>query len=115
MGEEEAREEEKRERVREREQRKAEQRRQQKRSREIERIEGEISGLERALREVEGEMGDPNLARDHVALERLHERATCIRKDLKERYADWEGLHEEEASERAGPETGSGARETRRL
>jgi ATP-binding cassette subfamily F protein 3 len=98
---EESREEEKRERVREREQKKAEQRRRQRRWREIERIEGEISGLERALRQVEGEMENPDLARDHLALERLHAQATRIREDLKELYDAWEGLHEEASAERA--------------
>lgn len=94
-GEEDLEEEAKRERVREREQRKAEQRRQQRRSRQIEKIEDEISGLERSLREIEKEMEDPGLARDHVALEGLHEKATAIRQELRERYAAWEELHEE--------------------
>jgi ATP-binding cassette subfamily F protein 3 len=88
-------EEEKRERVREREQRKAEQRREQKRTRRIARIEEEISDLEQSLHQVEREMENPELARDHVALEELHGRATEIREDLKKRYAAWESLHEE--------------------
>jgi ATP-binding cassette subfamily F protein 3 len=93
-----AKEEEKQDRLREREQRKAEQRREQKRARQIARIEEEIGKLEASLKEVEGEMGDPGLARDHLALEQLHDRATRIREDLQERYATWEELHEEEAS-----------------
>jgi ATP-binding cassette subfamily F protein 3 len=92
-----AREEEKQDRLREREQRKAEQRREQRRTRQISQIEEEISNLEEALKEVEREMGDPGLARDHLALEQLHDRATKIQEDLKERYATWEGLHEEQA------------------
>ena len=92
-----AREEEKQDRLKEREQRKAEQRREQRRTRQIARVEEEISELEMSLKEVEREMGDPGLARDHLALEQLHGRATQIREDLKERYATWEGLHEEEA------------------
>ena len=91
-----AREDEKRERLREREQRKAEQRREQRRTRQIVHIEEEISELEEALKEVEREMGNPGLARDHMALEQLHDQATKIREDLKERYATWEALHEEE-------------------
>jgi ATP-binding cassette subfamily F protein 3 len=90
-----AKEEEKRERLREREQRKAEQRREQKRTRDIARIEEEISRLEASLKEVEQEMENPGLARDHVALEQLHEEATRIREDLGERYTTWEALHEE--------------------
>ena len=92
-----AREEEKQDRLREREERKAEQRREQRRTRQIARIEEEISELEASLKEVEREMGDPGLARDHLALEQLHDRATTIRDDLRERYATWEDLHEEEA------------------
>jgi ATP-binding cassette subfamily F protein 3 len=92
-------EEEKRERVREREQRKAEQRRAQRRTRQIAHLEEEISGLEASLKEVESEMENPGLARDHVALEQLHDQATKIREDLKQRYATWEALHEEEAEE----------------
>ncbi len=91
-----AREDEKTERLREREERKAEQRRRERRIRRIERIEEEISELEESLKEIEREMEDPGLARDHVALAEIHDRAEKIREDLKERYAVWEGLHEEE-------------------
>ncbi len=95
------REEEKRARVQEREERKAEKRREQRRTRQIARTEEEISGLERSLEEVEREMGDPGLARDHVALEQLHNRATQIREELKERYALWERLQEEQEGSEA--------------
>lgn len=91
-----ARDEEKQDRVREREERKAEQRREQRRTRQIAHMEEEISELEASLKEVEREMGDPGLARDHLALQQLHDQATKIRGDLKERYATWEALHEEE-------------------
>jgi ATP-binding cassette subfamily F protein 3 len=92
-----ARVEEKQDRVREREKRRAAQRREQRRTRQIAHMEEEISKLEASLKEIEREMGDPGLARDHLALERLHDRATKIREDLKERYATWEGLCEEAA------------------
>jgi ATP-binding cassette subfamily F protein 3 len=92
-----AREEEKQDRLREREQKKAEQRQEQRRTRQIAQIEEEISELEASLKEVEREMGDPGLARDHLALEQLHAQATTIRDDLKARYTTWEDLHEEEA------------------
>lgn len=94
-----ARDEEKQDRVREREERKAEQRREQRRTRQIAHVEEEISELEALLKEVEREMGDPGLARDHLALEQLYDQATKIRGDLKERYATWEALQEEEAAE----------------
>jgi ATP-binding cassette subfamily F protein 3 len=90
-----AREEEKQDRLREREEKKAEQRREQRRTRQIAQIEEEINELESSLKEVEREMGEPGLARDHLALEQLHDQASKIREDLKERYATWEGLHEE--------------------
>ncbi len=90
------REEEKQQRLREREERKAEQRRRERRRRRIERIEEEIGELEETLKEVEREMENPGLARDHVALAQIHDRAEKIRQDLKERYTAWEALHEEE-------------------
>ena len=89
--------EEKEERIREREHRKAEQRREQRRARRIASIEEEISGLEQELRGVEREMEKPGLARDHVALQRLHDQATEIRECLKRRYETWETLQEETA------------------
>jgi ATP-binding cassette subfamily F protein 3 len=89
--------EEKQERIRDREHRKAEQRREQKRVRRIAGIEEEISGLEQELREVEREMEKPGLARDHVALQRLHDQATEIREGLRQRYETWEALQEETA------------------
>lgn len=92
-----SKEQEKRERLLEREHRRAEQRREQRRNRQIAEIEEEISRLERALRDVEREMGRPDLARDHVALEQLHTQATEIREGLKQGYATWEALHEETA------------------
>jgi ATP-binding cassette subfamily F protein 3 len=93
----ESREEEKRERLQEREQRKAEQRREQRRKRRIADLEEEISSLERELTEVEREMEKPGLARDHLALRRLHDQATEIREGLNRRYAAWEALQEEGA------------------
>jgi ATP-binding cassette subfamily F protein 3 len=89
--------EEKQERLRDREHRKAEQRREQRRKRRIACIEEEISGLEQELKEVEREMEKPGLARDHVALQRLHDQATEIREGLKQRYETWEALQEETA------------------
>ncbi len=94
-----AREEEKQKRLQDREHRKAEQRRVQKRTKRIAEIEEEIGDLEASLERVEGQMQDPGLARDHVALEDLHQEAEKIRAGLRERYATWETLSEEEAAE----------------
>jgi ATP-binding cassette subfamily F protein 3 len=94
-----ATEEEKQERLRDREHRKAEQRREQRRRRQIASIEEEISGLEQELKGVEREMERPGLARDHVALQRLHDQATEIREGLSQRYETWEALHEETSAD----------------
>jgi hypothetical protein len=90
-----AKEQEKQARLRERENRKAAQRLDQRRKRRIAVLEEEISGLEQSLEEVEREMENPGLARDHLALQQLHERATEIRQGLDQRYEEWEDLQEE--------------------
>ncbi len=92
---EDAKEEEKRKRLEERERRKAQQRRAQRRTRRIAEIEEKIEALESSLERVEREMQDPALARDHLALEALHEEAETIRAGLEQHYADWENLSEE--------------------
>ena len=94
-----AKEEEKLERVREREHRKARQRLDQKRKRRIAEVEERISGLEQELGEVEREMERPGPARDHLVLQQLHDRATEMRDDLHQRYAEWEALQAEESAE----------------
>jgi len=87
---------EKKQRIQEREEKKAEQRRAQRRQKRILQLETDISNLESQLGVLEEKMASPEMARDYPRLQQLHEEAAAIKKDMEDKYSEWEGLSQEE-------------------